>query len=105
VSLYYARLSNTVRAVPRILKHPQAKARFLAVGAREALKILDVPAPTGLSNVPLEQLLRAVIDRLNVIPYPDVKAMKNDPGGQKAQLLLEADEILGGICKDISSDE
>lgn len=96
---------NTVRAVPRILKHPQAKSRFLAVGAREALKMLDVPAPTGLGNVPLEQLLRAVIDRLNVIPYPDVKAMKHDPGGQKAQLLLEANEILGGICKDISGDE
>ena len=55
--------------------------------------------------MPLEQLLRAVIDRLNVIPYPDVKAMKIDSGGQKAQLLLEANEILGGICKDISGDE
>lgn len=96
---------NTVRAVPRILRNPQARARFLTVGAREALKILDVPAPTSLSNAPLEQLLRAVIDRLNMIPYPDVKAMKSDPGGQKAQLLLEANEVLADLCKDISGGD
>jgi hypothetical protein len=57
-----------------------------------------------LTNVPLEQILRLLIERLNVIPYPDVKAMKNDSGSQKAQLLLEANEALSDMCKDISGD-
>jgi hypothetical protein len=95
---------NTVRALPRILKNPDARNKFLAVGAREALKVLDVPASPVLTNVPLEQILRLLIERLNVIPYPDVKAMKNDSGSQKAQLLLEANEALSDMCKDISGD-
>lgn len=95
---------NTVRALPRILKNPEAKTKFLAVGAREALKVLDVPPSPVLTNVPLEQLLRLMIERLNVIPYPEVKAMKNDSGSQKAQLLLEANEALSEICKEISGE-
>jgi hypothetical protein len=96
---------NTVRAIPRILKNPQAKTKFLAVGAREAIKILEVPAPPALANVPVEQLLRTLIDRLNLIPFPDVKAMRGDPGSQKAQLLLEAQEILADVCREITGSE
>lgn len=96
---------NTVRAIPRILKHPQARAKFLAAGARAALKILEVPASPALENVPLDQLLRALVDRLNMIPYPEVKGMRDDPGSQKAQLLLETEEILGELCKEISGTD
>jgi hypothetical protein len=95
---------NTVRALPRILNNEQAKAKFLAVGAREALKILDIPAPPALANAPVEQLLRALIEHLNTIAYADVKAMKIDPSVAKAQLLIEANEVLADICKDIASD-
>lgn len=95
---------NTVRAIPRILKNPQAKAKFLSVGAREALKVLDIPPSPALANVHLEQLLGMLIERLNVLPWADVNAMKNDSGGQKAQLLMEANEVLSDLCKEISSD-
>ena len=94
----------TVRALPRILRHTQAKAKFLAVNAREALRILDVPAAPAIGNVPLEQLLAALVERLNVLPWAEVNAMKGDPGGQKAQLMTEAHQAIGEICKDISPE-
>lgn len=94
---------NTVRALPRILRNPQARAKFLAVNAREALKLLDVPPSPALASITLEHLLQTLIERLNVIPYADVKQLKADPGCQKAQLLFEANETLAEICKDLSS--
>jgi len=95
---------NTVRALPRILRHPQAKAKFLALNAREALKLLDVPASPELTNVQLDQLLLALIERLDVLPYPDVKALQKDPGGSRAQLLLQAKDALVELCNDITGD-
>jgi hypothetical protein len=95
---------NTVRALPRILRHPQAKAKFLAVNAREALKLLDVPTSPELTNVQLDQLLLALIERLDVLPYPDVKALQKDPGGSRAQLLLQAKDALVELCNDITGD-
>jgi hypothetical protein len=95
---------NTVRALPRILRNTQARNKFLQFNAREALKLLDVPASPELSNVPLDQILLALMERLDVLPYPDVKALKKDPGGTRAQLLLQARDALVELCTDISSE-
>jgi len=95
---------NTVRALPRILRHPQARAKFLAVNAREALKLLDVPTAPELTSVQLDQILLALIERLDVLPYPEVKALKKDPGGSRAQLLLQAKDALVDLCNDISGE-
>jgi hypothetical protein len=95
---------NTVRALPRILRHPQARAKFLAVNAREALKILDVPASPALTNVPFEQLLLALIERLDKLPYPEVKALQKDPGSSQAQLLFQIKDSLVELCNDIATE-
>lgn len=95
---------NTVRALPRILKNPQAKAKFLAVNAREALKLLEVPPPPELSNIGLDQLIIAIAERLDSFPYPEVKALRKDPGGQRAQLLFQVRDALDELCKDIAAE-
>lgn len=94
----------TVRALPRILKNPAAKAKFLTVGAREALKVLDVPPSPALTNVPLDQLLMALSQRLDAMPYPDVKAMKKEPGSQRVQLLMQVRTSINELCDDIASE-
>ena len=95
----------TVRALPRILKNPVAKAKFLTVGAREALKVLDVPPSPVLSSVPLDQLLMAVGQRLDAMPYQDVKAMKAEPGSQRVQLLMQIRTSINELCDDIASEQ
>ncbi len=93
---------NTVRALPRILKNPQAKAKFLTVGAREAVKLLEVPPMPGLTNVSLEQLLRVVIEKLDTMGWRELDAIKGDLGGDRAQLLTEAHEVLSDVCVKIA---
>ena len=95
---------NTVRAVPRILKNPQAKAKFLSVGAREAIKLLEVPPSPAMANVAIEQLLRVVIEKLDTMGWREVDALKSDPGCEKAQLMVEAHEVLADICSKISEE-
>jgi hypothetical protein len=90
---------NTVRLLPRILKHPQAKAKFLAVGARAAQKLLEGPVPAALNNVPLDQLLRAVIEKVHVLPFAQLQAMRADPNGEPTQLAIEAHDTLAELCK------
>lgn len=93
---------NTVRALPRILKNPQAKAKFLAVNAREAIKLLEVPPAPGLANVSLEQLLRSVIEKLDTMGWRELDVIKADLGSEKAQLLVEAHEVLTEVCEKIA---
>jgi len=93
---------NTVRALPRILKNPQAKDKFLAVNAREAIKLLEVPTAPGLANVSLEQLLRGVIEKLDTMGWRELDVIKADLGSNKAQLLVEAHEVLTEVCEKIT---
>jgi hypothetical protein len=95
---------NTVRSLPRILKNPQAKSKFITVNAREALKILDVPASPALVNVQLDQLLTSLIERIDLLPYVDVVALCNDPGSARAQLLFQAKDTLSEICNRIGGE-
>lgn len=96
---------NTVRALPRILKNAPARVRFLAAGAREAIKLLEVPPAPGLTNVPLDQLLRVVIEKLNTMAWRDLEVLKNDPGSERSQLLIEAHEVLAEVCQTIGDKD
>ncbi|MGE0356506.1 MAG: ParB/RepB/Spo0J family partition protein [Burkholderiales bacterium] len=89
---------NTVRALPRILKNPPAKAKFLAVGAREAIKLLEVPPAPGLANASLDQLLRVVVEKLDTMGWRELDAIRADLGSERAQLLVEAHEVLSDVC-------
>lgn len=96
---------NTVRALPRILTNAAAKDKFLIDGAREALKLLDAPTTVSLSSVSTDQLLRAVIERVNQISFSEVKKLRADPSSASAQLFFESQEVIADLCKDINSDE
>lgn len=96
---------NTVRALPQILPNAEAREVFLKDGAKEAKKILDIPAPTSMENLTLEQLLRAVISRINQIQYHEVKSLKSNPTGPAAQLIFEAKDAVAELCSDINKDD
>lgn len=97
---------NTVRALPRILANNTAKNKFLTDGAREALKLLDVPATSvSLDALSTDQLLRVLIERINQISYFEVKALRANPSGPSAQVFFEAQDVISDLCKDINSDE
>lgn len=96
---------NTVRALPRILTNAAAKDKFLIDGAREALKILDVPSTVSLDSVSTDQLLRALIERINLISYSEVKKLRADTSSASAQLFFESQDVITDLCKEISSEE
>jgi hypothetical protein len=95
---------RTVRDLPKILAHKEAKQRFLKSGAKDAIRHLDLPPGTGaLDNVSLEALARVLTERLDSIEYNEVKALKADPSGNKAVAMLSLLETLQEICEEIST--
>lgn len=95
----------SVRQLPRILAHPQARKAFLDRNAREAIKLLDSPS-TGnvLKDVPLEQLANALAARIRTEPFSRIREIMDDRNGPVAASLLDAHEELKGILKAIDSD-
>jgi hypothetical protein len=86
---------NTVRMLPRILKHEEAKRVFLKEGARKASSILDKPELSkSLQDADMGQLARALVDKLNKITYVEVKKLQNDAGNQQLEALREAHDNL-----------
>lgn len=97
---------NTVRALPKLLKNKDAHQKFLKVGAKEALKHLDLPTDSNaLDNVSIETLARVLTERLDGIEWTEVKALKADPAGSKAVALFGLQDTLQSLCADISKDE
>jgi hypothetical protein len=65
---------------------------------------LDVPSSPALTSVPFDQLLLALMERLDKFPYAEVKALQKDPGGNLAQLLLQTKDSLVELCNDIAPE-
>lgn len=93
---------NTVRALPQILANTDARKIFLKDGAKEAKKILDVPPPQSMANISIEQLLSAIISRINQIQYHEVKRYKANPSSPAAQLIVEAKDAITELYNDIN---
>lgn len=96
---------NTVRALPHILANPEAKKIFLKDGAKEAKKLLDAPSPPSVKDLSLDQLLQAVITRINHIQYNDVKRLRANPASNGAQLIFEAFDVISDLYNEINKDE
>lgn len=96
---------NTVRLLPRLLENPQAHALFLQDGAKDAARLLDAP-PTASSQVlSLEELARALTQRINQLPWRDLERLRDNPSLPLSQAFFEAEEALSEICRKIRDEE
>jgi ParB-like nuclease domain len=96
---------NTVRALPQILKNPEAHKVFIKDGAKEAKKILDVPATPTVDALSLEQLLRGVISKINQIQWNDVRRLKANPTSSTSQLIVEAKDVISDFYNDLNAED
>lgn len=96
---------NSVRSIPQILANPEAKKVFLKDGAKEAKKLLDSPPPSSVKDLSLDQLLQAVIMRINQIQYNEVKRIRANPTSNTAQLIAEAHEEIINLYNDVNNED
>jgi hypothetical protein len=89
-----------VRQLPRILAHPEASRQFFLFNAREAMKVLDQPAPHAIiGNASLEQLAIALAVKIRQLNWPDVQAMKQDTTQPSVQALLSCVDELKALVE------
>lgn len=96
---------NTVRSIPQILAHPEARGKFLKDGAKDAKKLLDAPTPPSVIELSLDQLLQAVINRLNHIQYNEVKRLRANPTSATSQLIIEANDSIADLYNEINKED
>lgn len=97
---------NMVRSLPRILENPKSKKVFLKDGAREAVKVLDVPSSDhALKEVSLEQLAREINRRVLGIKYEEIQRLRSDLASEENEALCDARDQLAQLCMDIAVDE
>src|SRR5262249_2552385 len=93
---------NTVRMLPRILKHEEARKVFLKEGAKKAATILEKPdLSKTLMDADVIQIARALNIKLLKFPFSDMQSLKQDPGGESAQELVQALENLQDFLEQI----
>ena len=82
---------NKVRILPRILRNGKARDVFLTRDIRHAEKLLDRPQlDNALESADVEQLARALSDKIGALPFEQFDRIRKDPGGETAQTLVEA---------------
>src|SRR5262249_5054983 len=89
------RPQQTVRQLPRILSHPEAKRQFLAHDAREALKVLDQPSANAvIANASLEQLATALSVKIRQLNWSEVQGLVEASESSATQAVLSCyDEV------------
>jgi hypothetical protein len=93
---------NTIRLLPRILRHPQAREVFLRQGARKAAELLEKPSvDTALSQAAIGQLANALSTTVYNLTFAELEALKKEPGGEVVQSLTEAIDALNSLVKVI----
>ena len=96
---------STVRKLPIILSNEKSKKIFLKDGAEEAIKALIIPSSIDFSQVPLEQLSRVLYERLGNITLAEIRNLRKDLNGEKAQALLDLNDELKATCEEILREE
>ncbi|CAB3770243.1 hypothetical protein LMG29739_05742 [Paraburkholderia solisilvae] len=95
---------NTVRLLPRILPNIQARKVFLEDGAKEAAKLFDVPASASTQALSLEELSRALAQKINQMSWKDLERLKENPAHPIAENLFELKETVDDICQKIRDE-
>lgn len=89
---------NTVRVLPRILRHPKAREIFLKQGARRAEAALDKPdLSKALLEADIGQLARALMQAIAALPWAEHQRISSDQSGDTAQYLVEAQQALADL--------
>ncbi len=87
-----------VRVLPRILRNEKARDTFLKHGARKAEALLERPdLNKTLSEADIGQLARALIGRINSITWAESERLKEEPGSDAAQALIEVQAELAKL--------
>ena len=95
-----------VRNLPRILKSPEAKKIFLNKGSKEALKFFDSENATPqLKDATIEALCNELRQRLAILPFPEVKFLRENPENEKAEAILGLRDEIETIAEFILSVE
>lgn len=97
---------ENVRQLPRILESEKARKVFLADGAQEALKVLEVP-PTdaSLAQATLAQLAQELQRRLARLEWRDFQSMKSDSRNDSRTALVDAKAQLDEIVTSLTGDQ
>jgi hypothetical protein len=91
---------QTIRQLPRILKHPKAKAEFLKSkrDARHAATFLEQPALSkALADANLAQLASALKQSVYSLPWLEREQICKDTSGETYQVLNEALDALRSL--------
>lgn len=97
---------NLVRQLPRILQDERSRGVFFRDGAKEALKILDVPPPDeALKDASLEQLAHEVVRRVLNMAYSELQRMREKVGSDENEIFCQARDQLVQLCQDIAAEE
>jgi hypothetical protein len=92
---------NTIRSLHLILGHEKAREVFLARGAKAALKLLDTGPVQDLNAYSIEQLTKALYNKISQLPYEEIKDMRRDPEAERVRNLLDLKDAVIDICDDI----
>ncbi len=96
---------NTVRLLPRILKNDEAKKTFLKEGARKAANVLERPdVSKALTDADVASLARGLSLRILKMSFAESQAIKQDPGGETAQELIQVLDNLRGLLGMLGLD-
>jgi hypothetical protein len=94
-----------VRSLPAVLRDKKATEVFLKSGIEEAVRSVEAPdLGKALQDASLISLARALTEAIRKIPHRDVKNLKDNPGSQPAQHLMEAQDVLNELIADITAD-
>jgi hypothetical protein len=97
---------NTVRQLPRILSNDKVRKIFLKNGAREAIRLLDIPEDlAALKDAPLEILARELSTRILRLSYEDLNRLREESRGDQVDALKDARDQLTQLCADVFSEE
>ena len=97
---------STVRQLPKILGHTEAKRVFLRNGAREAIKQLHVrDLDVRLREASIRQLAVVLVEKLDQMDYKDVRAIKTVTRDETADLLTYLQETLADLLRPEAAED
>lgn len=89
------------RQLPRILKNEKATDLLISEGSKTALNYLNAFPDNGgakLDEATLERLARELTNRLLKMTREEEAALKADPDGDQAQMLIQLESELNVLC-------